>query len=153
MKIQALAFSVLTFALGALLTVSPPSFAADAPDGKTTAKDVAKKAGETGRAIKDYTVEQRDEAVKNAKAVLDDLDKRVSRMERKLDNNWERMDQAARKKARATLNTLRRERNEAAEWYGALKHGSAESWEQVKAGFVKSYEALKESFAKARKQF
>src|SRR5437899_2256442 len=58
----------------------------------------------------------------------------------------------ARKKARATLNALRRERNEAAEWYGGLKHSSAESWEQVKAGFVKSYEALKESFARARKQ-
>ncbi len=62
------------------------------------------------------------------------------------------MDQAARRKARATLNALRRERNEVAEWYGGLKHGSAESWEQVKAGFLKSYQALKESFAKARKR-
>jgi len=41
----------------------------------------------------------------------------------------------------------------AAEWYGGLKHSSAESWEQVKTGFVKSYEVLKESFAKARKGF
>src|SRR5712691_12846832 len=151
MKIRAITLSVRALALGALLAVSYLSFAAETSGG--TAKDVSRKAGETGRAIKDYTVAQRDEAIKQAKAGLDDLDARIRRMERKLDSEWDQMDQAARKKARATLNALRRERNEAAEWYGGLKHSSAESWEQVKAGFVKSYEALKESFAKARKQF
>jgi hypothetical protein len=153
MKVRAFVVSVLALALGALLAVSPLSFAAETSGGKTTAKDVSRKAGETGRAIKDYTVEQRDEAIKQAKAGLDDLDARIRRMERKLDSEWDHMDQAGRKKARATLNALRRERNEAAEWYGGLKHSSAESWEQVKAGFAKSYEALKESFAKARKEF
>ena len=153
MKIQAFAFSARALALGALLAVSPLSFAAETPANKTTAKDVSRKTEETGRAIKDYTVAQRDEAIKQARAGLDDLDARIRRMERKLDSEWDQMDQAARKKARATLNALRRERNEVAEWYGGLKHSSAESWEQVKAGFVKSYEVLKESFAKARKQF
>ncbi len=138
--------------LAALLMVSPLSFAAETSGNKTTAKDVSRKADETGRAIKDYTVAQRDEAIKQAKAALDDLDMRIRLMERKLDNEWGRMDQAARKKARATLDALRRERNEAAEWYGGLKHSSAESWEQVKAGFVKSYEVLRQSFAKARKE-
>ena len=153
MQIRISAFSVRALALGALLTVWPLSFAADTSSSKTTAKDVSRKVDETGQAIKNYTVAQRDEAIKKAKAALDDLDARIGRMERKLDNEWERMDQAARKKARATLNALRRQRNEAAEWYGGLKHSSAESWEQVKAGFVKSYEVLKASFAKARKEF
>ena len=152
MKTRTIAFSLQALALGALLAASPFSFAAETP-GTTTAKDVSKKAGETGRAIKDYTVAQRDEATKSAKTALDDLDRRIGRLERKLDSEWEGMDQSARKKARAALNALRRERNDAAEWYGGLKHSSAESWEQVKAGFVKSYEVLKESFAKARKEF
>jgi len=85
--------------------------------------------------------------------VLDDLDASIGRMERKLENEWDRMDQAARKNARATLNALRRQRNEAAEWYGGLQHSSAESWEQVKTGFVKSYAVLKESITKAVKAF
>ena len=148
MKIHVSVFSA--FVLGGLLMVSPSSFAAG-PSG-TTAKDVSKKVDETGQAIKNYTLAQRDEALKKAKAALDDLDARIGRMERKLDNEWDRADQAARKKARATLNALRRERNEVAEWYGGLKHSSAESWEQVKAGFVKSYEALKKSFSKAGKE-
>ena len=152
MKIRTLAFSAQALALGALLAAPALCVAADTPGGNATAKDVSRKADETSRAIKGYTVAQRDEAVTQAKAALDDVDTRIRRMERKLDGEWDRMDQAARRKARATLNALRRERNEVAEWYGGLKHGSAESWEQVKAGFVKSYQALKESFAKARKR-
>jgi hypothetical protein len=153
MKIRTFAFSAQALALGALLAVSPASPAAEAPGGKATATDVSKKAGETGRALKDYTVAQRDEALKQAKAALDDADARIRRMERKLDNEWDKMDQTTRKKSRAALNALRRERGELAEWYGGLKHSSAESWEQVKAGFVKSYDALRNSFAKARKGF
>ena len=153
MEIRTLTFSARALALGALLAASALCVAADTPGGKATAKDVSKKAGETGRAIKDYTVLQRDEALKQAKAALDDVDARIRRMERKLDSEWDKMDQVARRKSRAALNALRRERGELAEWYGGLKHSSAESWEQVKAGFVKSYEVLKESFAKARKGF
>jgi len=153
MKTRTIAFSVRALALGTLLAASPLCFAAEPSGNKSTAKDIAKKADETSQAIKNYTVAQREEAIKNAKAALDDADRRIDRMERKLDSEWERMDQATRKRARATLDALRRERNEAAEWYGGLKHSSAESWEQVKTGFVKSYEVLKESFAKARKGF
>src|SRR5712691_8953638 len=153
MKIRTLAFSAQALGLGALLAASPVSLAAEAPGAKTTAKDLSRKAGETGRALKDYTVAQRDEALKQAKAALDDVDARIRRMERKLDNEWDKMDQAARRRSRAALNALRRERGELAEWYGGLKHSSAESWEQVKAGFVKSYEVLRQSFAKARKEF
>jgi paraquat-inducible protein B len=153
MKIRISAFDVRALALSAVLTVSPLSFAAETSGSKTTAKDVSRKVDETGQAIKEYTVAQRDEAIKTAKAALDDLDVRIRRMERKLDSEWDRMDQAARKKAREDLNALRRKRNEAAEWYGGLKHSSAESWEQVKAGFVKSYEALKASLTKAGKAF
>jgi hypothetical protein len=139
-------------ALGALLAASPLSSAAETPAKRTTAKDVSEKAEDTGRAIKGYTVAQRDEAVKQAKAALDDADARIRRLERKLDNDWDKMDQAARNKGRATLNRLRRERNELAEWYGGLKHSSAEAWEEVKNGFSNSYDALKKSFARARKE-
>ena len=153
MNIRLSAFPVRALALGALLAVSPLSFAAEPSGGKTTAKDVSKKVDETGQTIKSYSLAQRDEALKKARAALDDLDACISRLERKLDNDWDRMDQDARRKARATLKALRKERNEAAEWFGGLKHSSAEAWEQVKAGFVKSYEDLKKSFAKARKEF
>ena len=146
-------FPVRALALSALLTVPLFALAQDPPGSKTTAKDVSRKVGDAGKAIKDYSVGQRDEAIKSAKAALDDADRRINRLERKLENDWERMDQAARDKARATMRALRRERNELAEWYGGLKHGSAEAWEEVKAGFAKSYEVLRGSFVKAAKEF
>ena len=146
-------FLIRALVLGAVLAISPLSIAAETSGSKTTAKDVSRKVDDAGQAIKNYTLAQRDEAIRNAKAALDDLDARIGRMERKLDSEWDRMDQAARKKARATLDALRRQRNEVAEWYGGLQHSSAESWEQVKTGFAKSYAVLKESITKAVKAF
>jgi len=148
MNIRAFAVSL---ALGPLLAAPQLSLAADNPPQKATARDISTKAMETGRAIKDYTLAERDQAVKQAKAGLDEADARIRRAERQAERDWDRMDQAGRKKTREALDALHRERNEAAEWYGGLKHSSAESWEQVKAGFTKSYEALKESFAKGPK--
>ena len=139
MRLPAIAFS-------ALVAVSPWSLAAEAPAGKTTAQDVSK-------TIKGYTVTQRDAAVKSAKAALDELDASIERLERKLESDWDKMDQAARRKARAALDALRRQRNEAAEWYGGLKHSSKEAWDEVKDGFAKSYDALSGAFSKARKAF
>src|SRR5260370_16901213 len=86
MKIRTLFFSAQALALGTLLTASPSSFAAEASGDKTTAKDVSRKAGETGRAIKDYTVAHRDEALKQAKAALHDPNAHIRRMQRKLYN-------------------------------------------------------------------
>jgi len=152
MKTREFVSGIPMLALGALIACSTASSMVEAAE-KGSAKEVARKVDETGTAIKNYTVQQKDEAVKQAKSALDDADARIHRLERKLDADWDKMDAAARKKARATLDTLRKERDDLGEWYGGLKHSSAESWDQVKDGFAKSYDVLKESFAKARKEF
>ena len=139
-------------ALCALFFLIPASFAAE-PEGKTTAKDVTQKVKETGQTIKSYSFEQRDEAVRKAKAELDDLDARIERMDTQIEKKWDKMDKSARKQAKASLNAMRRQRNDLAEWYGALKHSSADAWEQVKTGFVKSYQTLRDSFAGAKAEF
>ena len=140
-------------AVAAVLAAPVSSVADETPGGKATAKDVSRKAADTGRAIKGYTVAQRDEAVKQAKAALDDADARMRRLERKLDADWDKMDAAARQRARATREAMRRERNQLAEWYGGLKHGSSDAWDEVKSGFAKSYDDLGKSLARARKDF
>ena len=120
---------------------------------ETSAKDVGKKFDEAGTAIKDYSVEQRDEAVKSAKAALDDLDAKINRLAADIDAQWDKLDASARKKAYESMDRLRRERNDAAEWLGALKHSSKEAWGDVKHGFSKSYDTLASSFAKAKEEF
>jgi len=148
MNIRTLMFSACT--LAAQVVLSPLAAGAEPPSPKVTAKEVSRKADDAAKAVGRYTIQQRDEALKSAKAALDDIDARLHAIDRKLDREWDHMDEAARKKARAAQDALRRERDEAAEWYGGLKHSSEESWEEVRAGFVKSYEKLKASVAKVK---
>jgi hypothetical protein len=151
MKLTTLKQLAVAFAFSQGLANSP--LAAESADAKTATEEFPKEVRQAGTAIRDCTVEQRDQAVSGAKAALDDLDARINRLAAKIDGNWEQMDMAARTKAYQTMDVLRRERNEAAEWYGALKHGSKEAWEEIRNGFVHSYETLHESFARARDEF
>jgi predicted RNase H-like nuclease (RuvC/YqgF family) len=120
---------------------------------KTTTQKFKEEGVEVSQKIKNYTIRQRDEAVNAAKAGLADLDARIDRLERKLEKNWNKMDEAARAKARAAMTSLRKQRNEAAEWYGGMKHSSAAAWKDVKKGFSKSYDDLKASFKKAEREY
>jgi len=120
---------------------------------KTTAEDVKAEVKEAGRAVADYTAAQRDEAMRSAKAALEDLDRKIQEMDARLQKNWDKMSEAARKQASATMQDLRRKRNDLAEWYGGMKHSSAEAWEDVKKGFARSYETMKQSFEEAKKEY
>ena len=127
------------------------SAAAQQPTDKTTSEEVADKVA--AEAIRHYSVDQRDEAVKKAKEILDDLDARMDRMNSQLNDQWERMDQRARQEMKTSLAALRRQRNEVFEWYGGLKHSSVNAWEDVKQGFLHSYQNLRDGFAKARREY
>ena len=116
-------------------------------------KDVSKKVEAAAEAIKNYTVQQKDEAIKNAKATLEDLDARIKQMEDRLDKEWNHMDSAARDAARASLRKLREQRTDLADWYGQLKQSSASAWDAVKRGFADSYETLRGSLEKVQKEF
>ena len=120
---------------------------------KTTAKGVKQEVKDAAKSIKDYSADQRDEAVKKVKTELDDLDEKIDSLEKKIDEKWDEMDKAARKKARKTLKELREKREKVAEWFGGLKHGSKEAWEETKKGFAKSYKKLQDSWKKAVKDF
>src|ERR1700704_3016276 len=82
--------------LALLLASSPMSFAANDAGAKTTGKDVGKKIDETAQTIKNYSVEQRDEALKNAKSLLEDADARIDRLESDMSRNWSKMNESAR---------------------------------------------------------
>lgn len=116
-------------------------------------KDMTAKVEAAAEAIKNYSVAQKDEAIKSAKTTLEDLDARLKQMEDRLDKEWNQMDSTARNTARTSIRTLHEQRTELADWYGQLKQSSAAAWQQVKQGFVNSYEMLRESVAKAQKGF
>jgi chromosome segregation ATPase len=145
--------NILWVIMSAFYLMSPVVFAEQSSVEKTTMHDVKQEMKEAANAIKNYSIAQRDEAVKAAKSTLDNLDAEIERLEDRLDEKTDRMDQATRQKARATLKTLRKERNKVAEWYGSMQHSSAGAWQEIKTGFLKSYQTLQESFDKAQQEF
>jgi replication fork clamp-binding protein CrfC len=147
----------LVFALAIIFGIMSMYFADQTSAATDTDKTATQKIKEEGtdvaRTIQNYTVKQRDEAVRKAKEALADLDTRIDRMESRFDKKWNQMDESAREKARATMHSLRKQRTEVAEWYGSLKHSSAAAWKDVKKGFSKSYENLKATFMKAEREY
>ncbi|HKJ05761.1 MAG TPA: hypothetical protein VJ974_09205 [Geopsychrobacteraceae bacterium] len=142
---------LLTIAL--LVFVSGNAVASSHQDGETTATDVKKEAVETYDTLKNYTVEQRDEAMKFAEEKLSKLDSRIEKLQGTLDRKWQNMSDASRKKTRQTLNQLKQQREKAAEWYGGMQHSSSEAWIEVKKGFADSYERLEKAFIEAKSHY
>ena len=153
MNTDILILTALTLFLALLLAGAPMSFAADGTGDKTTGKDVMQKIDESAHAIKNYSADQRDEALKSAKSVLADADARIDHFENEMSRNWDKMSASARKHAQETMKTLRRQRQDLSQSYGELKRGSANAWDEVKGGFAKSYDALRDSFSRAAKEF
>ena len=146
-KRNVLAWLVITVSMS-VAALSPALRAED-----VSRKEMNKKVEAAADAIKNYTITQKDEAVKSAKASLEDLDARIKYMEDRLDKEWNHMDNAARDASRASLRKLREQRTELADWYGQLKQSSATAWDVVKRGFFDSYEVLRGSLDKAQKEF
>ncbi len=126
-----------------------PIAQAQSSNDTVTAQDVKKETKELLNTLQQYTVDQRDLAVKEAEQGLKKLDGRIDELENRVDNNWDNMNQAARQKARASLKALRQQRNNLAEWYGSFKNSSAGAWEQMKKGFSDAYQAMSDSWEKA----
>ncbi len=136
----------------ALLALASAAFA-EPTANKPTAEEVKTKVAQAVDAIERYSLVQRDEAVKNAKTALDDLDARIARMESEAGAKWDQMDQTARRNMEASLTALRKQRNQVAEWYGGMQHSSDKAWEDVKKGFLNSYHELQRTFDQIQKKF
>lgn len=136
-----------------LFTFPARALATSAKSEPTTTADISRELNETLRAISSYSAEQRDAAVAAAKKALEKTDRRIDELQHDFDENRKSMSEEARKQAEETLNALRRQRNEIAEWLGGLKHSSASAWEEIKKGFSQSYRDLEKSLEKARQDF
>ena len=136
----------------AALGMTSPVFAATSNDD-TTAQDIKQETMELLQALKAYGVDQRDKALEHASTALENLDNRIETLESHMLENWDEMDQAARDKAQASLQTLRQQRTQVAEWYGSMKSSSASAWGHIKEGFSSAYRALHGAWEKSEKEF
>lgn len=131
-----------------------PAFSADRSSGeRVSKKEVGQEVKEAVEAMKAYSVDQKAEALKKGKAILDDLNGRIEQMESSIKRNWNQMGESARKSARTSLEGIKKQREKVVEWYGSLKRSSAGAWENTKRGFLESYQAVHDSFDKVADKF
>jgi hypothetical protein len=116
---------------------------------QTTAKDVAQKASETGQAIKDYTVEKKDEAAAHAKKITADLEAKIKELEA------EAAKQTGELKARsqAQIRDLKAKRAKASRKASELGRATKASWDRAKEGFADAYRDLASAYDQAVGEF
>lgn len=129
--------------LGLLIGWSPSSLA------QTSAKDVGQKAAETGEAIKDYTVEKKNEAVAQAKKLTADLDAKIKQLEAQASKQTGE----TKAKSETMIRDLKAKRAEASRKATDLGKATAASWDRAKEGFVAAYKDLASAYDKAAAEF
>jgi len=116
---------------------------------QTTTKDVSDKASDTADAIRDYTIDKKDEAVAQARKLASDLDGKI----RDLEAQVSRQTGDAKAKSQEQIRDLKAKRAEAGRKINELTRASKASWERAKEGFAKAYRDLAESYDKAAAEF
>jgi ferritin len=116
---------------------------------QTSAQDVSKKASETGEAIRDYTVERKDEAVAHAKKLATDLDAKIKELEARASKQTGE----ARAKLQEQLKDLKAKRDAASRKLNDLTRASKASWDRAKEGFADAYRDLAQAYARAAGEF
>ena len=130
---------LLILALAVILTVPAPALA------QTTGKDVKQKTGEAAEAIRDYTVERKDQAVAQARKLSGDLEKQIKQLETKAS----RATGEAKTTAQKQLDELKDKREQTRKKLAEMKDASAASWDAAKHGFVDAYRDLRQAYDKA----
>lgn len=143
---------LVTLMMFGLFSVAPMSHAQAANDN-TSMEDIQKETQDLLKTIGSYSVDKKDEAVQTAKDGLNEVDKRIDALEAKMDQNWDKMSQAAREQTRENLKALRKQRNQVAEWYGGMKNSTADAWENMKKGYSEAYNKLENAWEKSANAF
>jgi len=116
---------------------------------QTTSKDVSQKASETGQAIKDYTVEKKDEAVAHAKKVTADLEAKIKELEAQASKQTGEI----KAKSQAQIKDLKAKRTKASQKVTELSRATKASWDKAKEGFADAYRDLASAYDKAAAEF
>jgi hypothetical protein len=131
-----------------LLAMASPGFSVAAAEA-TSVENIKQETAELLEALKAYSTEQRDAAVEQSRVALENLDQRIDVLETQMLDQWDEMDQATRARTRDSLQALREQRTNVAEWYGSLKSSSTDAWGQIKQDFSAAYRSLSEDWQKS----
>lgn len=135
--------SAVVVAIGVVAIAALP-IPAQTPSG-----DVSQKASETGQAIKDYTVEKKDEAVAHAKKITADLEAKIKDLEAQASKQTGEI----KARSQAQIENLKAKRAQASRKAAELSRATKASWDKAKEGFADAYRDLAAAYDRAVAEF
>ena len=138
--LAAAAFMLVTTSLSWADTEGVPNVKTPDPDKVSTQMD------ENLEDIQEFTVEQKNDAMRTARHALDDLDRQITLLQSEIDSRWQGLSQQARLDKQSAMATLKEQRAELESRYQALQQAGADNWDAAKVKFSQGWEAIKESW-------
>jgi septal ring factor EnvC (AmiA/AmiB activator) len=114
-----------------------------------TQDDVKKETREAATAIGEYSVEQKDKAIAEAKELMQKLDKSMDDTESSMKENWHSLEESAKQNYELSKKEFKTQREELAGWVDKMQNSSAEAWDETKKGFAEAHDSLNSSWEKA----
>lgn len=143
------AFRLLILALLAVALSAPCAWGSQHSSDKTSGKEVSKELDDAYDAIKNYTIDKKDQFVAWSNKRMEKLDKKIADLKQDIDEAGDE----AKKNWKETLAALKKERQQLGKKLEAVKASSSEAWADVKWGFSAAYEKLEQAYENAADKF
>ncbi|MCC4307581.1 hypothetical protein LL252_03265 [Alcanivorax marinus] len=142
----------LLLAAALMMATTASSWAQDATEGVPNVKqpeqeNIQAQMRDTWEAIKQFSVEQKDQALAALSQAMTALDEDIDHARANIDENWQDMSQEARLQKQEALADMKDKREDLGEQYQELKAASADNWEVAKARFGGAWEETKDAWA------
>ncbi len=96
--------------------------------------------------IQNYSVEQKNEAMRVARHAIDDLNQQITLLQGDINSQWRDLSQDARLHKQEALASLKEQQTQLETRYQALQNASEDNWDVAKVKFQQSWEAAKQGW-------
>jgi len=114
--------------------------------------EVMKEVQEAANAIGEYSVDQKDKAVAEAKELMKKLDKSMDETESSMKKNWHSMEDSAKQNYKLSKEELEEQRKELANWVDKMQDSSDDARGETKKGFADAHDSLSSSWQKVNEE-
>ena len=93
--------------------------------------------------IRQFSVEQKNEAMRAARHALDDLEQQMTLLQSEMDSQWRDLSQDARLGKQEAMSALKQEQKELEAHYRSMQDAGEDNWQAVQERFQQSWGAAK----------
>lgn len=142
----ALAITLLLAVAGGPAVAEPAHNGAENAEKDIDVEAVQEEMEQAAGKLRDYSLQQRDQANEAAKTALDRLNHHINELEKQITAGWQEMSEEERERRQEALAALREQRAEVKKAWRDMKNRQGEAWEQAREGFGNVCEQARKKF-------